>query len=288
MVNSITLLYDRIRWEEKALAKAIEAKGIDLKRIDSKTIILESDKSNEDVIKEFGDLALQRCVSYFRGLHLTSYLESKGFTVVNHADVSRICGNKFLTTLALDRCDVPTPRTEFALSSDAAKICVEKIGYPSVLKPVVGSWGRGVAKLNDRDSAYALIEMREGINEMMGNIYYIQSYIETPSRDIRTIVVGDDVICANYRYAPSSEWRTNVSRGGTIESCKITNELEDIVCKAANAVGGGILGVDVMEGPDGLVVHEINSTVEFKGASQVSNDDISGRMVDYITSILKR
>ena len=116
----------------------------------------------------------------------------------------------------------------------------------------------------------------------------MQKHIPRPQRDIRTVVIGDELITANYRYSPKGEWRTNFAKGGRIEYCEITSELEDVVLKASEAVGGGILGVDAMEGPEGLVVHEVNSNVEFRGASQVSNVDIAVKIVDYLVQEAKR
>jgi len=284
----ISLVYDRIRWEEKAISKAIENRGLLLRRIDAKELVLDSSKGDQEVERDLGSLVLQRCVSYFRGLHIASFLEAKGSKVINSSEVSRICGNKFLTTLFLEKGGSPTPKTLFTFSGAAAKNAADVLGYPSVLKPIVGSWGRGVARLNDKESASALIEMREDTNGLYSQIYYIQKHIPRPPRDIRTIVIGDELICANYRYSPEGEWRTNVAKGGKIEYYEITSELENLVIIASEAVGGGILGVDAMEGPEGLVVHEVNSNVEFRGASQVSNVDIAVKIVDYLVQEAKR
>ena len=282
------LIYDRVRWEEKALAQVAKKKGVRVITVDAKMLMLDSRAKSKEVQKEFGDAVLQRCISYFRGQHVTAYLELKGLTVINKHRVGEICGNKYLTTLALEKAGVPTPRTMFAFTADSAKEAVEKLGYPAVLKPVVGSWGRGVAPLKDRDSASPIIELREEMTGALNQIYYIQEMIKRPPRDIRTIVVGDRVIAAAYRYAPPKDWRTNVARGGKTAPCKITKELEEMALKAADAVGGGILGVDAMESPDGLVIHEVNNTVEFKGASQVNETNIPETIVDHVLSIAKR
>jgi [lysine-biosynthesis-protein LysW]--L-2-aminoadipate ligase len=285
---TITLVYDRIRWEEKEILKAIENRGLTVLGVDAKELILDSSRGSKDITQEFGTIVLQRCVSHFRGLHIASFLEAKGSRVINSSEVSRICGNKYLTTLSLEKGGSPTPTTLFAFSGPAAKKAADAMGYPSVLKPIVGSWGRGVARLNDKESASALIEMREDSNGLFNQIYYIQKHIHRPPRDIRTVVIGDELISANYRYSQGGDWRTNVSRGGKIELCKITPELEDIVLKAAQGVGGGILGVDAMEGPEGLVVHEVNNNVEFRGASQVSPVNIPAKIVDHLLLEAKR
>jgi len=282
------LIYDRIRWEEKSLTQTAKKKGARVVTIDAKMLTLDSSAKSKEVQKEFGDVVLQRCISYFRGQHVTAYLEFKGLTVINKHRVGEICGNKYLTTLALEKARVPTPRTMFAFTADSAKEAVEKLGYPAVLKPVVGSWGRGVAPLKDRDTASPIIELREEMTGALNQIYYIQEMIKRPPRDIRTIVVGDRVVAAAYRYAPPQDWRTNVARGGKTAPCKITKELEEMALMAADAVGGGVLGVDAMESPDGLVIHEVNNTVEFKGASQVNETNIPEAIVNHMLSIAKR
>jgi [lysine-biosynthesis-protein LysW]--L-2-aminoadipate ligase len=158
----------------------------------------------------------------------------------------------------------------------------EKMGYPAVLKPVTGSWGRLVAPLRDKSTVEAIIESREFMNNPLHKIYYIQEMVDRPPRDIRTIVVGDKIITSVYRYAPEGEWRTNVARGGKSIPYPVSNEFEDLILSAAKAVGGGILGVDCMEGPDGLVVHEINNTVEFKGAMTATGVDVPTEILNYL------
>ena len=166
---------------------------------------------------------------------------------------------------------------------------INKTGFPVVLKPIVGSWGRGVYPLRDEEVANMIIEMREENDNPLGRIYYIQEMVERPPRDLRCIVVGDEVIAAVYRYSAENEWRTNVARGGKAENAPITNELEEIALRAARAVGGGVLGVDLMEDKQrGLLVHEINNTVEFRGASNVSSTDIASAIIDYSVAVVKK
>jgi len=161
-------------------------------------------------------------------------------------------------------------------------------GYPAVLKPVVGSWGRGVFPIRDEETANTLVEVREENGSAFSRIYYIQEMVDRPPRDLRCIVVGDTVVTAIYRYSPGNEWRTNVARGGKAERATITSELENIVLRAAKSVGGGVLGVDLMEDKKrGLLVHEINNTVEFRGAHDVSEVDIADAILDYSIKIAK-
>jgi len=276
------IIYDRLRWEEKELSKSADARGLDVNRVDAKTISLDSDWSSTDTQDKFGNIVLQRCISYFRGLHTTAFLESKGLKVINSMDVALTCGNKLLTTLKLEKANVPTPRTLFSFTAEGAIESLQTIGYPAVLKPVTGSWGRMVVKLNDKETAQAMIEMRSKIEGPLNQIFYIQEMVDRPPRDIRTIVAGDKIVASIYRHASPGEWRTNVSIGGKGDICKVTSELEDVVLRAADTVGGGLLGVDAMESENGILIHEINNTVEFKGAASVCGVDIANEIISYI------
>jgi [lysine-biosynthesis-protein LysW]--L-2-aminoadipate ligase len=287
-LTSLGLIYDRIRWEEKELTKAAEARGINVKRVDAKTIPLDSSWNSKETIEKFGENVIQRCISYYRGLHTTAFLESKGLKVINTMDVTLTCGNKLLTTLKLEKANVPTPRTLLSFTEDGALKSLQTLGYPAVLKPVTGSWGRMVVQMKDEEMAQALLEMRSKMEGSMNQIYYIQEMVKRPPRDIRTIVAGDRIIVALYRYAPTGEWRTNIAKGGKAEICKVTKELEDVVLRAAKTVGYGLLGVDAMESPKGILVHEVNNTVEFKGAASISDKNIANEILDYALNQVKR
>jgi len=150
-----------------------------------------------------------------------------------------------------------------------------------VLKPVVGSWGRLLAKVNDRDAAEAVLEHKSTLGSVQHSVFYIQEYIEKPGRDIRAIIIGDRVLTAMYR--KSEHWITNTARGGEGEVCPITPEIEDLCLRAAKAVGGGVLAVDLVEHPQkGLMVNEINHTMEFHTMQPVSGIDIAGEIVEFV------
>ena len=285
-MSKLRILFDRVRSEEKMLEeKAIEL-GHNTKMVDAKITQVNTESKKSDF--DFGDIVLERCVSYFRGLHFTACLEFLGVPVINSFEVASNCGNKMITSLLLKKHNVPTPKTYFSFSSDAALENLEKTGYPMVIKPVVGSWGRGVMPLKDRDTADAIIEVRELSDGPLDRIYYLQEMVNRPPRDIRVIVVGDQVVAAMYRTS-SGSFKTNIALGAEPVVCEITKELEDVCMRAAKAVGGGILGVDVMEDKKrGLVVHEINNTVEFKGLAMVAKKDIPKEMIDFaIKSAIK-
>lgn len=282
----VRILFDRVRLEEKMLEeKAIEL-GHDTKMIDAKITNINTESKKSDF--DFGDVVLERCVSYFRGLHFTACLEFLDVPIFNSLQVATNCGNKLLTSLLLKKHNVPTPRTHFSFSPEAAIETLEKHGYPLVIKPIVGSWGRGVILLKDREVADAIIEVRELSDGPLDRIYYLQEAIKRPPRDIRAIAVGDQVIAAMYRTS-SGGFKTNIALGGEPVPCEITKELEDICIKASKAVGGGILGIDVMEDEKrGFVVHEVNNTVEFKGLAKVAKRNIPKEMIEFAVSSARR
>ena len=282
----IRIVFDRVRLEEKMLEqKAIEL-GHDTKMIDAKITQFTTESKKNDY--DFGDVVLERCVSYFRGLHFTAALEFLDIQVINRTEVANNCGNKMLTSLLLKKHNVPTPKTYFSFSSEAAVDTLDKEGYPLVIKPIIGSWGRGVVPLRDRETTDAIIEVRELNDGPLDRIYYLQEMVSRPPRDIRAISVGDQLIAAMYRTSTGS-FKTNIALGAEPIACEITKELEDICMKASKAVGGGILGIDVMEDEKrGFVVHEVNNTVEFKGMAKVAKKNIPKEMIDYAIEYAKR
>ena len=287
MVVEVSILCDKVRFEEKALYEKTQSMGIKSKIVDAKTLTIGTCSKARDF--QLGDVILQRSVSYYRGLYLTACLEFLGFKVINRFEVGQVCGNKLITSIRLAENKIPTPKTQFAFSAESGLETIKNKGFPVVLKPIVGSWGRGIYPLRDLETASMIIEMREEDDSPLSRIYYIQEMVDRPSRDIRCIVIGDQVLTAIYRYSSQSEWRTNVALGGKVELASITKEMEDLALSAARAVGGGILGVDMMEDKNrGLVVHEINNTVEFRGAASVSKADIPNQMINYAINIARK
>ena len=284
-MKEIGILYDRVRWEEKALIKASNKLGFTPKPVNSKEIYIDTLEGVEKLREEFGQPVIQRCVSYFRGLHMTAALENAGLSVTNPFNVSLICGNKLFATLALIKAGVPVPKTFLAFTEEGALKGLKNLGYPAVMKPVVGSWGRLIALVKDKDSAQALVESRKEMRNALLQIYYLQEYVNRPPRDIRVMVVGGEVVAASYRYSPQDEWRTNVARGGVSKPCPLTSELEEVALKAAHAVGGGVLAVDCMESPDRILVHEVNSTVEFRGLSSTTHINIAEKIIEYAVKV---
>ena len=276
MSSGLSILYDTIRWEEKALFDAAKKRGINVEMVDCKNLFVSLDKS-----KEKFETVIQRCVSYYRSLHSTAALEGKGVNVINSLNTSIFAGNKLFTHMLLQKHGVSTPFSTVAFSEEAALEGLDTNGYPMVLKPTVGSWGRMIALLKDRDSAEGIMESRERMYPIY-QVYYLEEFVQRPPRDIRAIMVGDKVVAAIYRYSGDSQWKTNMALGGKAEECKVTKEMEDICIKAKNAVQGQIVGVDLMESKDkGLVVHEVNNTTEYKNTVRVTGVDIPALMIDY-------
>lgn len=280
----LDILFDKLRFEEKALFNTAKNREIDVTLTDSKNLLLSTDDV-DSVAKKFGDVLLQRSVSHFRGQFVTYCLETCGYAVINNSSIGEICGNKLQTSLVLKKNAIPTPKSYFSFNSDSALEFVNSANLeyePVVFKPVIGSWGRGVFPIRNKETGKIIVEMRQESTSPFSNIFYFQELINRPPRDIRCIVVGDKVVAAVYRYSSEDEWRTNVAKGGKAEVFKITAELEELALRSARAVGDGILGIDMMEDDSrGLVVHEINNTVEFRGASMATGINIADVIIDY-------
>ena len=284
-MQKICIVFDRLRTEEKLLQKNAEELGYETSMVDAKITSFDTDSRPKNF--EFGDVVLERCVSYYRGLHFTACLEFMDIPVINKFDVANTCGNKMITSMLLKKNNIPTPKTYFSFSAETALDNFEKVGYPLVIKPIIGSWGRSVMPVKDKDTAEAVIENRQVTDGPQDRIYYLQEMIDRPPRDIRVITVGDQAISAMYRKS-SGGFKTNIALGADPELCEITKEMEDLCEKTSKAVGGGILGIDLMEDKEkGLVVHEVNNTVEFKGLVKVSKKNIPKEMIDYAIHNIK-
>ena len=276
----IGVLCSRVRVEEKMIFAALRERGVDLDRIDTRQVIFEL---GGDSLGKY-DAVLVRCLSHSRAYYLTRWLDGLGVPAVSPHHTVATCGDKLLTSAALQEAGVPIPRVMVAFTPQAALEAIEEMGYPVVLKPVHGSWGRLLARVNDRDAAEAILEHKSTLGGYVHSVFYIQEYVDKPGRDIRTLVAGDEVIYAVYRR--SAHWITNTARGGEPLPCPLTPEIADLSLAAAQAVGGGIVAVDLLETAKGrLLVNEVNHTPEFHGAAQATDADIAGKIVDYVLSV---
>jgi [lysine-biosynthesis-protein LysW]--L-2-aminoadipate ligase len=277
----IGILLSRVRVEEKWLCEAFDKRGVTYDRIDDREAIFDIDQ-----IAHWRQYAvvLERSISFARGLYATQILNAWGVPTVNMSDVAAICGDKLTTTLMLQRAHVPQPRIQVAFTPESALEAIEQMGYPVVLKPVVGSWGRLLSKINDREAAEAILEHKETLGSYQHSIFYIQEYITKPGRDIRAFVIGEQTVCAIYRTSP--HWITNTARGGQGTTCPVTPALNDICAAAAKAVGGGVLAIDVLEDPQrGYLINEVNHTMEFHTTVPTTGVDIPGMIADYTIAV---
>ena len=286
VTSSLSILYDNIRWEEKALYEAAKKRDIKVNNINCKDLSIDLNNERESS-PYLNKVIIQRCVSYFKSVHATAALEGLGAHIINSLRTATVCGNKLFAHMELQKAGVKTPNAFSAFSEESAIAALDNLGYPAVIKPTIGSWGRLIALLRDRDAANAVIEDREHMFPLY-QVYYFEELVSRPPRDIRAIVIGDTVVAAIYRYSGPGEWKTNMALGGHAETCPVTNELEDICIKATKAMEGQIVGVDLMESWEhGLIVHEINNTTEFRNTVRVTGVDIPGLMVDFASKIGK-
>lgn len=282
--DRLAVLTTRVRLEERMLFEALERRALPYERVDDRTLVHHLPPP-PGVTHYRG--VLNRIMSHTRSLHAARLFEATGHTVLNPSRVVDTCGDKVVTSLALVEAGLPTPRTVVALTPDAALRAIEAIGYPAVVKPTVGSWGRLLSKVNDRDAAETLIEHKQALHSPAHGIYYVQELVDKPGRDIRVVVLGERVVAAVYRR--SEHWITNTARGATVEACPLTPDLVKLARRGAEAVGGGMLAVDLLERSDGeLLITEINHTLEFHGLASVADVDIAEAIVDHVEEVLAR
>jgi [lysine-biosynthesis-protein LysW]--L-2-aminoadipate ligase len=278
-MTTLGLLHSTIRAEEKLLLEAARARNVGVKLVDVRTAVLGAGLFP----LEF-EVALERSVSTVKGTYAVAYLESRGVPVVNSLAVTRNCQDKFQTSLLLERAGIPTPRFALVFEVEQALQAVEALGgFPVVLKPPLGSWGRLLAKVNDRDALEALLEHKDVLGTPPQKAHYLQEFVEKPGRDIRAFVVGGGAICAIYR--ESAHWITNTARGAVAKNCPVSDDLHDLCARVSAAVGGGLLAVDVFETAAGLTVNEVNHTMEFRNSEGPTGVSIAGAVVDYCVGL---
>jgi len=276
----VGILLSQVRKEEKLLFEEFARRGVAHDRIDDRELVFDLHR------KDFAqyDVVLERCINHSRALHALLILNMQGVRTVNTYEVAAVCGDKLNTTIHLVRAGVSCPPNKVAFTEESALRAIEEMGYPVVLKPAVGSWGRLLSKINDREAAEAILEHKSVLGSYHHSIFYIQDYVEKRGRDIRAFVVGDRTICAIYRTSP--HWITNTARGGVASNCPVTDELNDVAVRAARAVGGGVVAIDIFEGDGGaFTVNEVNYTMEFRNSIAPTGVDIPARIVDYVLEV---
>ena len=277
----IGFLYSRMRVEEKLLLEELQSRpGVEVVLINDDEEFFDIGKKPYEV-----DVLFERSISYNRGLYISRIFEAFGVPVVNTSEIAGRCGDKYVTSQILMQAGVPTPRVLMAFSDEAALKATQEIGYPCVMKPVIGSWGRLLAKVDNAFSAEAIIEHKTVLGGSNHQIFYIQKYVDKPGRDIRAFCIGEEPICAIYR--TSENWITNTARGGVATNCPMTPEINDLVTRTARAIGAGLLAIDIFETPTGLEVNEVNHTMEFRNSIQTTGVNIPQKMVDYVLKIAR-
>ncbi|MHB8719062.1 MAG: lysine biosynthesis protein LysX [Candidatus Dormibacteria bacterium] len=269
------MLVERVRVEEKMLLEAFARRGAAVDVVDVRSLAVDTDRE-----PPAWDVVLDRCLQLSHAQAAVRLLHDRGIRTVNAPAVIAACADKVVTTSLLRAAGVPVPRTAVAFSPEAALAALEEIGYPAVLKPPVGSWGRLVARVNDRDAAEAVLEHKATLGSTMHSVFYVQEHVAKPGRDIRAFVVGDEVIAAIERR--SQHWVTNTARGATTANRRVDGDLRDVSLAAARAVGGGVVAVDLLEDGERLLVGEVNHTMEFRNSVDVTGVDIPGRIVDFV------
>ncbi len=281
---TVGVLYSRIRKDEKLLLSELRERGHEVTKIDVRREGFNINEAPE--VFDGVDLVLDRCLATSRSLYVTRFVESYGLPVVNSPRTAELCADKVKNSLALADADIPTPNTEVAFTKDSALETIERFGYPCVLKPVIGSWGRLMAKIDSRNAAEAILEHKETLGHYEHKVFYIQEFVEKPGRDIRVVATDGEPVAAMAR--TSEHWLTNAAKGATTTEFEVDDEVADLVERAAGAVGGGLLGVDLMEvGVEdgeaaGYTVHEVNHTVEFKALDATTDVDVPAAVVDWL------
>lgn len=273
------VLVSHLRVEEKLILEAGRKRGLDVEPIFDRKLVLDlSNKSREAGAAYRYDVVLDRSVAHSRALYSLKSFEAWGIPTLNRTSATQICDDKALCSIELGAAGVPTPETLLAFSIDSAIEACEMVGYPAVIKPVTGSWGRLLAKVNGPQQARALLEQKVTLGSYHHALFYVQQYQEKPGRDIRVFVVGDRLLAASYRSA--EHWITNTARGASSSKCPITSEMEEIVLHACHTVGAQLAGVDLIETEDGYTVLEVNTGGEFHGLMTTTDVDIPGEIIE--------
>ncbi len=278
----VGMLFDRVGVEEKLLIGEFEKKGVDLELIDIRRMQLQL---NDPAPWQKFDVIFDRSVSFSKALATLEIMNGWQIPTVNTAQVALTCGSKLSTTIALQKNSVPTPRVTVAYSAESALEAIETMGYPVVLKPAIGSWGRLLSKVNDRDAAESLLEHKATLGNYSHGVFYIQEYVEKSlGQDVRSFVVNGETICAITR--SSKHWITNTARGGTSGNFPLTEVVDRLSLDAAAAVGGGLLAIDLFEDQQGnWLVNEINHSMEFRNSISPTGVNIPEKMVDYVLEV---
>jgi len=274
----VGLLYSRIRKDEKLLLGELRERGHDVEKVDVRK--QQFGVGNPPEALAACDVVLDRCMATSRSTYATTFCESYGVPVVNDAATADVCADKAKTSVKLDAAGIPTPATTVAFGVDSAMDAIEEFGYPCVIKPVVGSWGRLLAKIESESAAEAILEHKKTLGHYEHSVFYVQEFVEKPGRDLRVLTLDGEPVAAMAR--SSEHWLTNAAKGAETTEYELDEEVAELARDASDAVGGGLLGVDVMETGDGYTVPEVNHTVEFKALNDAVEADVPAAVVDWL------
>ena len=275
----VGLLYSRIRPDEKLLLSELRERGHEVHKVDVRKATFGLEAPPEPVGD--CDVVLDRCMATSRSKYASRFMSHYDVPVVNSPETAKTCSDKVETSLTLAKAGIPTPDTTVAFTKESALEAIEAFGYPCVLKPVMGSWGRLMAKLESRSAAEAVLEHKETLGHYEHSVFYVQQFVEKPGRDLRVLTVDGEPVAAMSR--SSDHWLTNAATGAETASFDLDPEVETLAKQASDAVGGGLLGVDLMELENGgYTVHEVNHTVEFKALNAAVEVDVAGKVVDWL------
>lgn len=275
---ALVVLASQVRLDERRLLEAFERRGAACEHADPRALWSLAD----DRTRRWHGV-LNREIGQVRALYAARTLESLGVPVVNDGASIEVCGDKWRTSLALAAAGLPIPRTALGLTPQAALAALEHIGYPALIKPLTGSWGRLIVQIRDRSMAEEVLEYVKALPGPQSHLVYIQELIAKPGRDVRAIVLGGELLGAVYRIADGT--RTNVARGARTQRCPESAEITKLAVAAAAATGTDIAAVDLIEDASGrLLVLEVNHRAEFSGFQEAMGEriDVAGRIASYL------
>ena len=219
--------------------------------------------------------SLEQIIYRVNALH---WIERRGVLVMNSPRAIERCVDKFYTTALLQEAGLPVPPTVVCETVDEAMAAVREM-KDVVIKPLFGSMGHGLVRVNDPDVAFRVARSLEAIRA----VFYVQQAVDHGGRDVRAFVVGGQVIGAIERRAPAGDWRSNLARGGSARPVALSEELRQLALTAASAVGADYAGVDLLPGAGGAAfVLEVNGIPGWKGLQRASGVDVAGAIVDHL------
>lgn len=274
-------MVDIQREEERRLAKAL-SEWADLETIDVRKRSLPYGALEADA-------AVVRPVSMYRAAYSAGAYESSGAFTVNTAEAIILSGDKALTYARLAARHIPVPPTFYAATPEAALEAAKETGYPVVVKPAVGSWGRLVARAATPGKLEQVARLRQHLPCSPQKAMLIQPLLETNASDIRCIVVaGEPLGCMRRTAQRPGEWRSNVALGARVEPLKPSREIEELAARAADAVNGYFVSIDIFETREGYLVNEVNGVPEFKGFIRATGIDPAQALSTQLYNTLRR